>query len=121
MSVKIKKLTRNNVWVDTDAIKAKESFGDDYNMYVSYCDSRRIVQCNGKHYECVILPIPKTLWDNLQTLVIDPWTLRAFKIKQTLNLDDSINSFDDAYNLCHWYDCCYLHTPEDYPNPILDL
>lgn len=121
MSIKIRKLTRNNVWVDQEAILAKESFGDDYEMYVSYCDSRRIVERNGKHYECVILPIPKTLWDNLDELVITPRIERAVNIQQTLGLGDSIESYDDAYALCHWYDCCYLHTPEDYPNPILGL
>ena len=121
MSVKIRKLTRNNIWVDQEAILSKESFGDDYEMYVSYCDSRRIVERNNKHYECIILPIPKTLWDILSELVITPHIERARNIHQTLGLEDSIESYDDAYALCHWYDCYYLNTPEEYPKPILGL
>ena len=126
MSVKIRKLTRNNVWVDTDAIQAKESFGDDYDMYVSYCDSRRIIEHNGKHYECVILPIPKTLWDNLSELVISPKFKRARTIQQALAdtityLQSSIDCFDDAESICCWYDCEYTLRPDYYPNPILGL
>lgn len=46
---------------------------------------------------------------------------RARTIQQTLGLDDSIESFDEAESVCCWYDCYYLLTPEKYPNPILGL